>query len=178
MKKLISTLALGAALSTPALAAGPYVAVDVGDYGSSRYSPLALAISGGMQLSRNAGFEVGYVAAQDYDYVWNGGLYTFDQSVIKGAGVLTLPLNNQVDLFGKLGMALVRWSDTGVNNNYLASGSSLNLMFGFGGQFHLNRQLAVRGQYEYFGRTVGLSNGGNYVYTTSSMLSVGAVYSF
>lgn len=176
MKKLLSTLALGAALSTPALAAGPYIAVDVGDYSSRSYSPMAMAFSAGMNLSRNAGVEVGYVAAQDYNYVWGGNVYTFDQSVIKGAGVLTLPLNPQFDLFGKLGLALVRWSDTGPG--WYASGSSLNLMFGFGGQFNFNRNLAVRGQYEYFGNNVGLTAGGNYVYANTSMLSVGGVYSF
>lgn len=177
MKKIVSTLLACAAMSTSGIAAAQgFVAADIGDYSSGSYSPVAFAFSGGLKVAPNVAIEVGYVAPNSYTYNFGGTFYTFDQSILKGAGVVSFPVAPQIDLFGKLGFAHVRWSDVGPGWN--ASGSSTNLMFGFGGQYNISRQLAVRGQYEYFGNNVGLTAGGSYVYRGTSMLSVGAVYSF
>jgi len=162
-----------------AAGSGAYVAGDVGSYSYGAYSVSALAVSGGMKFTPNLAAEVGLVLPSSYNYVSGGAMYTFDHSVLKGAAVALLPLNRQIDLYGKLGLARVGWSDTGPG--YSVSGSDINLMFGFGAQMTINPQLALRAQYEYYGNNVAGwygGAGGGYYRDSSSLLSVGASYTF
>lgn len=181
MNKFLSTLILGTALSTSAMAAGPgaYVSGDLGSYSYGGYSTGALSVSAGLRFTPNLAAEIGLVAPSNYNYVSAGTLYTFDHSVLKAAAVAFLPLNNQLDLFGKLGLARVAWSDVGPG--YSMRGSDINPMLGFGAQLNLNPRLAVRAQYEYYGNNVvgwfG-GTGGYYYRDGTGMMSVGASYRF
>lgn len=181
MKKVLSTALLGIAMSTSVMAAGSgaYVAGDVGSYSYGGYSVSALAVSGGLKFTPNLAVEAGLVAPNSYNYVSGGAMYTFDHSVIKGAAVGILPVNHQIDLYGKLGLARVAWSDVGPG--YSVRGSDINLMFGFGAQMNINPQFALRAQYEYYGNNVAGwygGAGGGYYRDSTSMVSVGASYRF
>lgn len=148
------------------MAAGPagvYGALDVGSYSSGGYSPTAITFSGGFKVAPNIAAEIGYVSASDYTYNIFGNTYTYSQSVFKGAGVASFPVAPQIEAFGKLGLAMVRWSSGTPFGS--TSGTQTNLMFGFGGQYNINKQVAARAQYESFGSGV-------------SMISVGGVYNF
>jgi OOP family OmpA-OmpF porin len=79
-------------------------------------------------------------------------------------------------VFGKLGLANTQIDYTLSSNFGLSgsgSGSKSNLMFGIGGQYRMNKQLAIRAQYEDFGKVkVGTVDIG------VKAVSVGAVFGF
>lgn len=181
MKKILSSLLLSASLTAPAMATGNgvYLSADLGSYSYGGYSTGALSIAGGLHIMPNLAVEIGLVEPSRYNYVSGGTMYTFDHSVLKGAAVGFLPVSPRLDLYGKLGLARVHWSDSGPG--YAASGSDINLMFGLGAKFNINPQLSVHAQYENYGNSVvgwfG-GNGGYYYYGNTGLFSAGATFKF
>jgi len=194
MKKFASALLLSAAISAPAFAAAPggYVAVDVGPatFSGANFGGLAgnvtfpnpgsFHIGGGYHFDQNLGVEGGIVAVGDSTI--NSGFVseTLKTSSFYVAGVGTLPLSEQFDLFGKLGFASTKIDYT--SNFFIpASASKTNLMYGIGGQFNINRNVGIRLQYENFGK-VDFAPGAILLGQTNSVglstFTVGAVYNF
>ncbi len=181
MKKTVTALLISAALSAPAFAANAgstYIAADYGGWNMSNAgmlpNPGALTFSAGYYFTPNVGAEVGYAFVGDSTVYYPGGSTVYSQSALKFAAVGTVPVSPQFDVFGKVGIDIIsgQLSDTFAGTS---SASTTNLMFGFGGLFHLNNNMGVRVQYESLGKTKAsaFATGADV-----SMLSVGFVYSF
>jgi OOP family OmpA-OmpF porin len=175
MKKIAIAALLSTCIAVPALAANTGTAYIAGDLGVATYtntspfsSPGMIRIAGGYHFSPMLAVEVGYTMFGDSTV---GGT-TLSASSFQVAAIGSLPLNAQFDLIGKLGMAnnSEKYSDAW---GTFASYSQSSLMFGIGAQFHADKQLSVRVQYEDYG------NFDNYPQPMqATTLSVGVAYNF
>jgi len=198
MKKLVAALLLFSAAVTPTLAAdqGGYVAVDIGratlsgadfggNFGNLTFpNPGTIHLDGGYHFDRNFGIEGGLVLNGDSTLnSLQGGVAateTLKTSAVYIAAVGTLPLSDQFDLFGKLGL-----SSIGVDYSSNAFGSLTqsqgNIMYGLGAQVNVSRNIGIRLQYENFGKvdfptgTFGLPRT---ISVGLSTVTVGGVFSF
>lgn len=172
MKKLLVAALLCSAAATPALAQSSryYGAVDYGTANISGYSatsPGALTVSAGYRHIPNLNFEAGLTQFGSATAVAPGtGRVSINETMVSAVAVGLLPMDRDVDLFGKVGV--------GLHNNEVR-GLPDDLVFGFGGQVKINPQFSVRLQYESLGRIK--------IPTTNeradvSRLSVGAVVNF
>ena len=151
MKKLLATALLCSAAVTPALAQSSrfYGAVDYGTVnmsGPGSYSsPDALTASVGYHYLPNLGFEAGItqVGSATATTPPGGGRVSVSQSIVSAVAVGLIPLNKDVNLFGKAGV--------GVHNGDI-NGLPDDLVLGFGGQFQINPQFSARVQYELLGK--------------------------
>jgi opacity protein-like surface antigen len=191
MKKAVTALALAATLSSPAFAAAPGGYIDF-DYGPAFYTnanfggtgnnltfanPSAIQLGGGYRFNPNMAVEGGLVALGDSVIYGTGYTDTLSSSALYGAVVGLIPLGAPVDLFGKFGLAAVSVQETWSGANYWTStASQLNIMFGFGAQFNINRSWGIRAQYQNFGSVK--MNVSPYSSVGVSTVSIGGVYTF
>lgn len=158
MKKIIAIAALSAALTTPAFAAGNN-AYLFGDLSSANYSnvggapnPGKIGIGAGMGFAPNISGEVGLHIFGDSSLAFNTGrVNTLKASSITFAGVGHAPIAPQFSVFGKLGLALNRAEVTNNAGFAPVTTNQTSLYISLGAQFDLNRQFALRAQYENFG---------------------------
>lgn len=153
MKRIAIAALLASFVAAPALAANTGKAYIAGDLGFATYtntspfsSPGMVRIAGGYHFSPMLAAEIGYTSFGDSTV---GGT-TLSASSFQVAAVGSLPLNAKFDLLGKLGMAnnSEKYSDAwGTFASYSQSG----LMFGLGAQYHIDKQLSIRAQYEDYG---------------------------
>lgn len=188
MKKIIAGLVLSTALSTPAFAAerGGYVDFDFGsasysnaDFGGPNFNqtfpnPSTYQFGGGYRFNRNLAVEGGLVIMSDATINGFGYTDTLRSSAIYGAAVGIVPVAPQFDLFGKLGLASLGMEEV---YNGFSSGtvSQVNIMFGFGAQFNINRNFGVRAQYQNFG---SVTYYGGLPAVGLSTLTIGGVFTF
>ncbi len=95
--------------------------------------------------SRNLGIEIAFVDLGSYaafDPFF--GPVVLDQYGLAFEGVGYLPVANNVDLFGKLG--IFAWT---VDIGY-ATDDGTDLTYGFGGSFRMNDQISLRAEWERF----------------------------
>ena len=154
MKRIvIAALLLASFVAAPALADNTGKAYIAGDLGFANYSntspfssPGMVRIAGGFHFSPMLAAEIGYTSFGDSSV---GGT-TLSASSFQVAAVGNLPLNAKFDLIGKLGIAnnSEKYSDAW---GTFASYSQSSLMFGLGAQYHLDKQLSIRAQYEDYG---------------------------
>jgi opacity protein-like surface antigen len=196
--KFLASALVFAALTSPALADSssfPYVAIDIGqtkakDACSTAGLPAGSTVSGckdsagtlrvalGTEFASQFSGEISYAS---YGSASMGTLSVPGFAPLAGgnwklsgfqlAGIGAFPLTDVVALTGKIGLA-----STKITLDIASmSATSTNLMFGVGLQFKVNRDVAIRAQYENLG-TVGDAN------TTGtakvSLMSVGMVYKF
>ncbi len=198
MKKLASALLLSAAISTPAFAAdqGFYAAADLGSVsfssaslqGTSFASPSSITVGGGYRFGQYSGVvlsaEVGYSMISDSKANFTNATVTAKSSAFAGYVVGTYAINNQYDVFGKLGFANTSTdlSGTGAGAGLTGSSSKTNLAFGLGGNYNLDKQVAIRAQYENLGKNDVTATGAGIAPATIgfgvSVVSVGVVYNF
>lgn len=161
MKKIASALLLSAALAVPAMAAQPgnfYGAVDVGNWNMKNSvvpDTSAFSIAGGYRFTPQVAAEIGLHWAGDSTIYYGGwDSQTFSQSALTAAAVGRLPLNQQFELFGKLGVSFitVKTTGTGFYAGYYPKETTSNLMLGFGGQVNFNKSFGLRLQYEALGK--------------------------
>jgi opacity protein-like surface antigen len=174
MKKLFAAALLCSAAASPALAQSVRTYYGAVDYGavtmsSSRpiTSPNGLTVSGGYRFLPNVAGEVGYTMIGDASINVPGtGPVGFSQSLLSAVVVGTLPINKDVNLFGKIGAGL---------HNLEINGIPDDLIVGFGAQLILNPKLSLRLQYESLGRAKVQST----TYKADlSRVSFGAMYNF
>lgn len=178
MKKIAVAALLSTFIAAPALAANAGRAYVAGDLGLATYTntagvysnPGMLRIAGGFHFNQNVAAEIGYTMFGD---TTNSAGITLSASSLQFAVVGSLPLNAQFDLIGKLGMAnnSEKYSDAW---GPLATYSHSSLMFGIGAEFHVDRQLSIRAQYEDYGNF----DNDYYFPMKATTLSLGAAYSF
>lgn len=156
-----------------------YIGINAGnsDYGlpgcvagaSCDETDLGFKVYAGGLVSKIFGVELSYVDLGRLDR--NGG-----DVRAKGVnlGVVgNLALTDQFSVFGKVG-AIYGWTRTGSPLPGVATGnkSDMNLSYGLGAQFDINRHWAVRGDWDAYRMEFA---GGR---DTVSLLSIGGVYKF
>jgi OOP family OmpA-OmpF porin len=146
---------------------------------SEKTNDAGFKVYGGYQFNKNWAAEIEAVSL---------GKYTADSpnlhSSVKTSGlgvsaIGMLPLSEQFSLLGKLGV-LAKFTDTKEydNNssyNYSQKKTSAAALLGFGAEYRFTPDLALRAEYEYFGKS---SVGENDSKVSNGLLSVGMRYSF
>lgn len=91
----------------------------------------------------------------------------FSASSLAGYGVYTHPVNEQVSVYGKAGLALITADATVAGTTY--TDQSLDLTYGFGGTFKIDEKLSASAEYLSLGETDS---------TKTSGFGVNATYKF
>jgi OOP family OmpA-OmpF porin len=154
----------------------------------------AWKLYGGMQLTPNWGIEAEYAHLGQFQNSYSqpatasSATGTNKLSAWSLAGTGTYPINDAFSLHAKAGLALVRsnYSFSGSGPSYLAGDNgnarSTNLLLGFGGQYNFNKNVALRLDYENYGKvgqnTNNLSTPGATGDTKPSMVSASVQYMF
>lgn len=130
-----------------------------------------IKIFGGMTINPNLAAELGYVDFGKLN-VSAAGTYFGTPVALSGdvkahalviSAVGTVPVANQFSLLGRIGIAhstvdvSVSASGSGGSASDSVSGSNDDLMFGFGAQLDINKQVALRAEWERY-KNVGDSN--------------------
>ena len=188
-----AALATLMAITTPTQAAPPdetpgpfYVGVGVGgsafgtrNVGATKRTTdeqgRAFKIYGGYQLTDYFGLQVGYTRLGSLNDSFTSNGVTVKQSVsgrsLYVAGTARYPVSESFALTGKLGISFGKATGTNVlSASDSLIGSKRYLMGGFGGEYRLNRNLALTADYEAYGR---LSNK-----TSADAFTLGARFSF
>lgn len=148
----------------------------------------------GLQLDKNWGVEAAYAHLGQFQNSYSqpatnsSAVGTNKLSAWSLAGTGTLPINEAFSLHAKAGIALLRseYSFSGAGPGYVAGDSgtdrSTNLLLGLGAQYNLTKNLAIRFDYDNYGKVGKSSNNlsalGATGDTKPSMLSANLQYSF
>ena len=192
MKKILfAMIASATALSamSAAHAEGPYVGVGVT---ANRYD---FSVPGATSADNHSGAKAGgkFFAGYDLNQTWavEGGYADFgskDYSYIDGtgaggnvksdshgyylAGKATMPVNEKVGVFGKLGVARV---DNSLSGSGLSTGISgenkTGLYASLGAQYAINEKVSLTAEVEHFGKSADQGH-------KATGLAVGARYNF
>jgi OOP family OmpA-OmpF porin len=143
-------------------------------------NPGVLTFSAGYYFNSNVGVEVGYAFVGDSivnycDPILGCGSATLSQSAFKVAALGTVPVSPQIDIFGKVGLAMITAQLNDTVFGISTSATTTNLMYGVGGLFHINKNMGVRVQYENLGKTKADPFA---IGSDVSVFSAGFVYSF
>jgi OOP family OmpA-OmpF porin len=149
---------------------------------------------GGLQFTPNWGMELAYARLGRYQYNYSlpatasSGQANNKLSAWSLAGVGTWPINDAFSVNAKAGLALVRneYAFSGTGTSYLASDGgtdrSLNLLLGVGAKYNINKNFAVRFDYENYGKTGKQTNNLTSLGATGvarpALLSAGVQYTF
>lgn len=181
MKKLTLALLLSATVTASAFAAdeGFYGGVTVGRSRTSDLSGVALnkssdtvgGILGGYQFTKNWGVEAQYTSAGKFE----AGTASGKGTAYGISGVGTLPINDQISLYGKLGFASVK---TTLSNAGGSSGATRTApTYGFGAQYNLTPAVGLRMGWDRYAAAINNGAGSKTKFHDSSW-TIGAVYKF
>ncbi|MET3130143.1 OOP family OmpA-OmpF porin [Oxalobacteraceae bacterium GrIS 1.11] len=190
MKKIFFALiATAATLSSVAHAEGAYVGAGV-TAGRFNYSvPGATSgddhsgyksagkIFGGYDIDKTWAVEGGYTdfGSKSYNYTSQAGVngtINTDSHALYVAGKATMPVNEQIGVFGKLGVARLHNGISGSGDAAGISGDSkTGLYASVGGQYAINKNVSLTAEVEHFGQSADQGR-------KSTALSVGARYNF
>lgn len=155
--------------------------------GSDSPNTLGYKLSAGYRFNDWLGVEVGAVDLGKAKYEYRAPSLGLDVTsryrtrALTLAGVASMPVTNDIALFGKLGVA-----STEVRNEFTATaaGSSAsdsakkrksNLYAGAGAEYRLNANISLVGEYEYFGTVGDAANTGR---ARAQLVSLGVRYAF
>ena len=151
-KVLYALLACGLLLPTMAHADDPYLKLGLG-WSHYRY--------GGLIASDETGFSIAYGAK--YDKMWGleagyvdfgrDKAFDFKAETIYLAGTGSLPLNPQVALYGKLGVAFKRYKIPGDSERFTSA------MGAVGATWMLKKEWGASLEYAYYGKSSDVSLG-------------------
>lgn len=187
MKKNILAFAILATIAAPAMATdnSVYIAVDYGTLsmantnigGTAFPNPGSIDLTMGYRISKNIAIEAGYMVIGNSTLTDNFGSVTVAQSIIHASGVYTFQMNDQFDLFGKLGVNSVsaKGTGTGIYSAINTSASTSNLTVGLGAQYNVSDTIGIRLQYEALGKSKAESTATG---ADLTRLSLGVVASF
>lgn len=177
MKSVVIAAALvsASAMALPAAAQmtmnSPYVGASIGraDYRTADQTDTAWRLFGGYQFHRNFAAELGLHHLGEVTQ--NFG--TRDAMLWELVGVGSFPVANALSVYGKLGGY---YGKSEFRSSVAPSGDDTNggLTYGFGAQYDLARQVAVRLEWQRYDQ-VGGSRAGE---TDIDVLNLGVVYRF
>ncbi|GAB4117325.1 MAG: hypothetical protein Fur0026_05400 [Sideroxydans sp.] len=182
MKSRLMGIALLSALAAPAFAANPYYfGLDVGTTSLSNADPFPnpgnVRFSFGSQLNEQFALEIGYTIFGDSVVDYGGGSkLTASGSSFQFAGVGSLPINERISAYGKLGMAsnsLDVKSEGPLFTGATVSESKPDLYYGIGLQYKVNDRMSVRGEYTDYGDATSSSPD-----VGATSFSIGMTYGF
>lgn len=188
MKKLLLTvIAAVSALSgmSMAHAEGAYAGVGVSANrykfdvpgASSSSTEAGAKVFAGYDFDKTWALEGGYsnFGSKDYSFVQNGtaGQINTNSHAFYVAGKATMPVNEQVGVFGKLGVARTHdsISGSGAAAGLSSDPSRTGLYASLGAQYAINKNVALTAELEHMGRSADFGR-------KSTALSLGARYSF
>lgn len=171
MIAIVRKLALAVTLATPMLACaeGSYLKLGVGrstyDGGEGNFHETGYLLAYGAMADKNWGAEVGYV---DFGSIGDGldsdgNPASLKTRALYAAGIGAYPLSPQVAIYGKLGLAVKRYT-AGSD-----SATKTSPLLGVGARWDFNRDWGVALEYTHYGKSEGL---------TLSQVSLSALYSF
>lgn len=164
MKRIPSLAFLAVFLALPVMASEMYAGVSIGtaQIDSPGFdSSSSFTLLGGIPINQNFSAEIAY---SNFGSESGGGV-TSKSSAMSISGVGFLPINEQVSLFGKLGIASTTLEIFGMSE------SKSDLTFGLGGQFKVNNQVGIRAGYDVY--KVGSAPS-----VDQSVVSISGIFSF
>lgn len=161
MKKFC-ILALAAACATPAMADEFYTGASVGRTEHKlNVSGISLddngtgyKVFGGYQYNKNVGAEVGYADLGKGAVSGGGATVSAKTKAVYAAVTGTLPLTNEIAVFGKLGAARNRTTMDATIGKVTDSAKEnrTSLLFGLGASYAVTDKVAIVAEYENFGK--------------------------
>lgn len=151
---LIATVATVGAAQAQTTATRGYVGVGVATAKNTTIDSYksSAKIYGGYDFDQNLGLEAGYTDFRDADYRVGGINGTTKGYGTYVAGKYTVPVNEQVAAYGKLGLAYSKRSisdSAGLNYDNHDTGAYA----GVGLQYKLNQNVALNAEYERYGKS-------------------------
>jgi OOP family OmpA-OmpF porin len=175
MKKIIAAALLSTAFATPAFAEGTgfYGALDLNTWdlsnkGGASNPSTGYRIAGGYHFTPNWGAELGYAASGNGDA--GGQNYDVESTQIAVTG--TYPINEQFDIFAKLGYAMNKLKGDATSG--CSNCSKDDYLYGVGAQYNFNKQFGIRLQYEDIGKVTDTGTDDS----KATNYSLGVVYNF
>jgi OOP family OmpA-OmpF porin len=138
-------------------------------------------LMGGYKFSNNWATELQYFDLGRYSYTEGRDRLTIGMKGLSVSGVGMWPVNEQVTLLGKLGLAQhVSDARLSYNGTELLTEKTTRTtpLLGVGAEFHINKALRVRAEYEHFGSPKVLTAGNQNLKMRTDLLSVGLLYQF
>ena len=183
MKRMAAALLIASAISSQALAAddGFYAGINLGDgkpgistvNGSRKDSSFVGGGVVGYKFNKNFATEAQFTGVGKVTDK-AGGTAKGDAVSLSGIGIL--PLNEDFDLYGKIGVAVTR---TTVSSDLVPMNDATRaaLTYGVGAQYNVNKSIGVRLGWDHYGiatkNASGSKNDDN-----AQVITVGAVYNF
>ena len=148
-KSLIASSILLLSVAASAQAENFYAGLSIGqtDVDESGFDDGdSIAVIGGYRMLENLAFEVAYIDLGEAD----NGPWTIEADGFNFAAVGILPINEQLEVFGKLG--LFAWDASLHRSGYgeVASDDGVDLSIGIGGSLKLNEQFSLVLEYQRF----------------------------
>ena len=185
MKKLIFALIAGAAAMSAAQAQTPYVGLGVASSDHSYKISGASAdgdgwkpsvkVFGGVDINPMWAVEAGYTDLRKADFNYRigsaTGTGTVDGSRAYIAAKASVPMNEQISFYGKLGAGYQKTKYSSSPGLYNGSNSDTGLYAGLGAQYKINPQVALTLEYERYGKKNDLG-------AKPDAITVGARYNF
>ncbi|MBA5639407.1 outer membrane beta-barrel protein [Duganella sp. LX20W] len=186
MKHSIIIAAIAAAVAAPlaAQAQNAYVGANIGraeqkfdiPSGSGTENTTGYKLYGGYEYTKNVGAEIGFVDFRKVEGSESGYGASSKPTAIYAAATGTFPLNAQVSLFGKLGLAYNRakieaWLP---GQFYSTTKNKTNAMIGLGASFALDQKITFVAEYENFGKVAEQND----LSVKADLLSVGVRVKF
>lgn len=161
---------------------------DPGDSNSEEKTKTAYKLFGGYNFNQYFAVEGGYAdlgkPAVKQTWVDGSGKGTFKETAWFLAGKGTLPINEQFNVFGKLGVTFnhVKNSSSDTDGwSYSASDNRTGVLYGVGAEYNVTKQIGIRLEYEDFGKfgdKLSVDGESGIGRTKTSMWSIGAAYKF
>lgn len=158
-----------------------------GDVTSYDKSDMAYKLFAGYEINKYFAVEGGYADLGDpqvnVTYVGGWDKMTQESSAWFVVGKGTLPINEQFNVFGKLGVSRNKVKSIGTDNTGgkdTVSDSRMEAVYGVGAEYNVTKQVGVRMEYENFGKfgDYNAATGNGTGRTKTSLWSVGVSYKF
>ena len=124
----------------------------------------------GIRVNDSVLFEMGYANLGEQQGQDTNGAVSQKSTAVTATGLMTYSVNEQVELFGKAGLA--RWSNTYTDSTGSSKSSGNDILVGAGANYDLGDNMGVRAEWERF-KDIGSSTHKGDV----DLLSVGVTFS-
>jgi opacity protein-like surface antigen len=179
MNKVILTLVAGLAIAGSVQAQTVYVGATVSasnaTFGDDAGYKGSGKIFGGVELNERFGLEAGYTDLRTFEgaYAWSGtpGRASADGSRSYLAGKASLPINEQVSVYGKLGVSYSKINLSTTVPSLTSSESKTEAYGALGAQYKLTQNVALIAEYERYGKKKSIG-------VKADAWNIGAKYAF